>query len=70
MWLRTYTVVILLCIPLLTYGHRGNTDSDGGHYNRATGTYHFHSQQQAPIKRNNGVSWLDALDTAVDVASA
>lgn len=27
---------------LITYAHPGRTDSNGGHYNRSTGEYHYH----------------------------
>lgn len=39
------TLVIALCISLLTIvasAHSGRTDSNGGHYDRSTGEYHYH----------------------------
>lgn len=35
--------LILLLIPsIITYAHPGRTDSDGGHTNSSTGSYHYH----------------------------
>lgn len=33
-------LAILLCMT--SYAHSGRTDSNGGHYNRSTGEYHYH----------------------------
>ena len=33
----------LLFSAVVTYTHSGRTDSQGGHYNRKTGTYHYHN---------------------------
>lgn len=35
--------VLLLCYGI-SYGHGGNTDSEGGHINRNTGEYHCHNE--------------------------
>jgi hypothetical protein len=32
--------LMLICSILLS--HSGRTDSNGGHYNRSTGSYHYH----------------------------
>ena len=45
------TFVIALCISLLTIvasAHSGKTDSNGGHYDRSTGEYHYHHGYPAP----------------------
>jgi hypothetical protein len=37
--------IVALCISLLTIvasAHSGRTDSNGGHYDRSTGEYHYH----------------------------
>ena len=34
---------ILLFSAVVAYTHSGRTDSRGGHYNRKTGTYHYHN---------------------------
>lgn len=33
----------LFCIALAAWAHPGKTDSQGGHYERKTGKYHFHN---------------------------
>jgi hypothetical protein len=32
-----------ICWPAFSYSHGGRTDSNGGHYNRKTGEYHYHN---------------------------
>ncbi len=34
-------ICCLLCV-VVAYAHPGRTDSNGGHYNRSTGEYHYH----------------------------
>lgn len=60
----TATALALICSSIL-YAHSGRTDSSGGHYNKKTGTYHYHSgskvskkttskpqkKQKSPIKK-------------------
>ncbi len=36
-------VILLIVFPLLVLAHSGRTDSNGGHYNRKTGEYHYHN---------------------------
>lgn len=33
---------ILISIVSISFAHSGRTDGYGGHYNRSTGTYHYH----------------------------
>lgn len=40
----------LVVIPSLCFAHGGRTDSNGGHTNRSTGQYHFHSGPKIPPK--------------------
>jgi hypothetical protein len=35
------TIMLLAFISIL-FAHSGRTDSNGGHYNRSTGQYHYH----------------------------
>ena len=37
-----FILIILLLIPVLSFAHPGRLDSNGGHYDRSTGTYHYH----------------------------
>jgi uncharacterized membrane protein len=40
------SIIFLLIMSFVnnTQGHSGRTDSSGGHYNRTTGSYHYHSR--------------------------
>ena len=46
------TAIILGLTTQFSFGHPGRTDSNGGHYNRKTGEYHYHSgpKKHAPEK--------------------
>ena len=55
-------VVILICFVILSicisaFAHSGRTDSNGGHYNRATGEYHYHTGEYAGRDSSSGVPW-------------
>jgi hypothetical protein len=41
---KTFFAIACCCIGLhfSAFGHSGRTDSQGGHYDRRTGEYHFH----------------------------
>lgn len=41
--------ILIVCIiyVLTVYSHPGRTDSNGGHYNRSTGEYHYHTGENA-----------------------
>jgi hypothetical protein len=36
------TILCILALSVTASAHPGRTDSDGGHYNRDTGDYHYH----------------------------
>lgn len=36
-------IAILVSLSIVTLAHPGRTDSNGGHYNRKTGEYHYHN---------------------------
>lgn len=38
---------VIICLSITVYAHPGRTDSNGGHYNRTTGEYHYHHGQPA-----------------------
>ncbi len=46
----------LFCTALL-YAHSGGTDSKGGHYNRRTGSYHYHGSGSRIGRVSIGRSW-------------
>ena len=37
-----YLIYIIILIPVAAYSHSAPLDSDGGHYDRKTGEYHYH----------------------------
>jgi len=39
---KSLYILIALLFPYFSYCHSGGTDSKGGHYNRSTGSYHYH----------------------------
>lgn len=47
--MKKISIILFLLIFFsgVTYAHQGRTDSYGGHYDRSTGTYHYHSGQYA-----------------------
>ncbi len=48
------TLILLLLSPFFAHSHPGRTDANGGHWNRETGEYHFHTGEYAG--RNSGSS--------------
>lgn len=46
-------ICILLLIPAIIYAHPGQTDSDGGHYDKTTGKYHYHHGYSSHQHTNN-----------------
>ena len=36
-------IILLILIPTVVNSHSGRTDSNGGHYDRSTGEYHYHN---------------------------
>ena len=41
---KTFIItLVLLSVPLMAFAHPGSLDGNGGHYNRKTGEYHYHS---------------------------
>lgn len=45
-------VAVLLCLSV-SFAHPGRTDSNGGHYNREDGSYHYHHGYPAHQHTNN-----------------
>lgn len=52
---------LMLSLSLGVTAHPGDTDSQGGHYNRGTGEYHFHHGQPAH-QHVNGVCPYEFVD--------
>ncbi len=40
-------IILFLIIPVTAYPHPGRTDAQGGHTNKKTGEYHYHSKPQS-----------------------
>lgn len=50
-----FAIIIINAIALITsYAHPGKTDSSGGHYDNATGEYHYH-HGYPPHQHTNGI---------------
>jgi hypothetical protein len=48
------SILLVFCFILssvLAFSHRGKIDSQGGHNNRSTGEYHFHSNNRYKSKK-------------------
>ncbi len=41
-WITLLLIIGVLCAPVATFSHSGRTDANGGHWDRKTGTYHYH----------------------------
>ena len=41
-------ILILLGLTQGVFSHSGRTDSEGGHWDRKAGTYHYHNQTTTP----------------------
>ena len=44
-----FVSIVVIC-PTVSYAHSGRTDSNGGHYNRKTGGYHYHNSRRSYSK--------------------
>ena len=47
-------LLTLILSSMYCYAHSGNTDANGGHYDRSTGVYHYHHGHPAH-QHSNGV---------------
>ena len=53
----TWLLLILVVSSFFSaYAHPGRTDANGGHWNRQTGTYHFHTGEYSGKKSNDNSS--------------
>ncbi|MBC2855459.1 YHYH domain-containing protein [Cetobacterium sp. 2A] len=48
------TLVLLILLSMSSFGHSGRLDSNGGHWNRKTGEYHYH--RKSPSSYNSSSS--------------
>ena len=60
-------LLLLLSISISSaYPHSGGLDSQGGHYNRKTGEYHFHRQELKPLPKPPNIQQIRKVARAVD----
>ena len=60
------TILILSCE---VFAHSGRTDSRGGHWNRTTGTYHYHSYRFNSQINNQNVTRFSNEDPVFQLIS-
>ena len=53
-------LIIGLMMCMLTFGHSGRTDSNGGHWDRKKGTYHYHNKSSG----GSGCSMFSHIEQA------
>jgi hypothetical protein len=66
--MKIFLIALILSITnQFAIGHPGRTDANGGHYNRKTGEYHYHSgpkkhapEKSAEIKTSESSSELES----------
>lgn len=71
MKIRKIVVLILLFLYafiITSFAHSGRTDSNGGHYDRSTGEYHYHNGGSS--SQNSNSSWKDQLPSNCPNCSA
>lgn len=59
-------LLLISSVSIMAYAHSGGTDSNGGHYDRSTGEYHYHHGYPAHQHtggvcpyRNSGSDWME-----------
>lgn len=57
-------LLFALLLPSVSLSHSGGTDSQGGHYNRSTGEYHYHHGYPAH-QHENGICPYEKKDTPI-----
>lgn len=54
-FLLILSLAVVLLHPLSVYAHSGDTDSSGGHYDRDTGSYHYHCGGHPAHQHTGGI---------------
>lgn len=58
--------IIAISMLTITYAHSGRTDSNGGHYDRATGEYHYHNGDYTEsYEESNEAESLEEVNTLI-----
>lgn len=58
-------LIVLLATVTVSSAHSGRTDANGGHYNRATGGYHYHHGYEAHSHTNGACPYDDSIRASV-----
>lgn len=55
----TFTISLVLCLSIcgLAFAHSGRLDENGGHWDRSTGTYHYHTGENAGKSQSSSDSY-------------
>ncbi len=55
----TFTISFVLCLLIcgLAFAHSGRLDENGGHWDHSTGTYHYHTGENAGKKQSSSNSY-------------
>ena len=56
-----FVAAAALTFSLPAFGHGGGLDSNGGHYDRKTGVYHFH-RSAGPIEQRGSATLDDLIE--------
>lgn len=64
-FILAYSVIVALLSVIICFAHTGGTDSEGGHYNKSTGEYHYHHGYPAH-QHDNGFCPYDYDDNTAD----
>ncbi len=55
----TFTISLVLCLSIcgLAFAHSGRLDANGGHWDHSTGTYHYHTGENAGKSQSSSDSY-------------
>lgn len=59
------SLLFLFCFSISVVAHPGSLDSNGGHYNRKTGEYHYHDGKNVDSDSDSGIDW-DKVDESIE----
>ncbi|MBO5969395.1 MAG: YHYH domain-containing protein [Clostridia bacterium] len=65
----TFIIIFLFSLVITSFAHSGRTDSNGGHYDRSSGTYHYHCGGHPEHQHPNGVCpYSNSFDEEENIA--
>lgn len=69
-YLTIINIIILLFLnSSIVYAHPGRLDSNGGHYNRKTGEYHYHNGTHTSSSNNKNITSNDESNSTNSITS-